>query len=265
MISCWLLAGGGAGADVPGHLGWGVADAGWQPVADMAVRQIGPVLEACGSPRRIVLHNPWGLWNTPGRPAQMSLHQERYAEACDDLDLAVASFQPAWLPLIRSGWEVVAYLGFDELVDAPKPAKPSTWFNHLHRSLNRTLATGCSVGIDTAAAKSAGDGYYTEPRVARLLQSLGVRVYVEGPPKQEWTDTPIIIDASASDSWRGLPNRDAETVVRVDPGKLLLEQIEQAGEIVARGYTAAIDAVTLLDHAEVVVKRFGIAQKADNA
>lgn len=257
MIACWWLIGGGAGPEQPGRLGWDVVKDGFLPLAVLA-RQIGDVLAACGSRKRIFLHNPFGLWDTPGRNAQMSLHAERYAERDDRLDYAVETFKPAWAPLIKDGFEIVDYRGFDELADPGRRPKASTWFNAIHETLNRSLSTGCSIALDSVASWSVNDSTRPEPRLALLLQSLNVVTYVEGPPRAEWSNTPVIIDATSSDAWRGtLGARSAETIVRVRPDIPLAGQLVQAAEVLKHGYTAAIDAVTLLNDGAAVKAAFG--------
>lgn len=253
MISCWWLCGGAAGPDSPGHLGWSIPEKGFGFVAELFRSWVLPHLRAIGVPPRLFLHNPFGLW--PEKTGtQMTIHQERLAEADDRLDFAIASFQPAFMPLIKEGVEVVCYVGPD--IDNPT-AKPSTRWNQLHSTFNRIITTGCSVAFDMLGVWTTTDQSRCEPRLARLLQSLGVRVYGEGAPiLPEWIDVPIIIDTTSSNAWRAVDptSRKAETILRIDPKWPIESQIEASYGLVKRGFSVAIEPLHWREHGSEIVK-----------
>lgn len=256
MITCWWLVG-GSHATNPGGIGWDIVDRGWMHVAQACVEKVFPVLEACRSPRRVFLHNPFGLHDTTNSRGQMSMHQERYAEANDAMDLVTGTFRPAWAPIIRTGAEIVAYVGFDERTKD----RPLTRLNNLQQTFNRILGTGCAVGFDSVAAAD-----YTKPEsnVLRLFESWGVKCYAEGPPLPHWDSTPGILDATAYDGWQSIDMslRKAEMVVRVDTRKAWVFQCEQAIKIHRMGMTPALSEQTFMDYGDAVIKMFGQTKTA---
>ena len=254
MIACWWPCGGSAGDDVPGRLGWSIPRVGFAPIAEFVSRFVVPRMRDLGVPPRLFLHNPFGLW--PEKTGtQMTIHQERLAEADDALELAVSSFKPAFLPLVKSGVEVVAYIGPD--VNA-STARPVTRWNHLHANLNRILATGCSVAFDMVGVWTTADVTRCEPRLLRLLESLGVKVYAEGAPvREEWNDVPIIIDTTSSDAWQGVRPRErqAETILRVNPSVSFSDQITIAQAFAQAGFVPAVEPLAFVEQGAELVER----------
>lgn len=210
MIACWIPIGGG-GVKENHYIGWGVVENGWQPIVDI-VAASEPVFTALESPRRVVLHNPFGLWDWAGRDDQMVMDQERRCTADSRLKKVTETFS-AWKPLIKSGWEVVAYIGHETTL----MRSALTRLNAFQDSLNRIISTGCSIGFDSAATWSVDDRR-AEPRMVRLLESWGVKCYVEGAPLPEWRYTPVIMETQ-NEAWQEVNTfyRRADSLLRIMP------------------------------------------------
>lgn len=165
IIAFWGI---GSGAD-PAHrnIGWNIATEGWQQFVDAMVR---PAIEM--GVTRFWIHNPAGT--EAGQPMQA----DQFARAREaGLYPVLKDFVQAWKP-ITARYEVVAYLGLfeQEFMDLA----PAQFLDRVMESYRLPIEAGMSIGFD---AMFQEDGTRADQRFMRLLQSLGVKTYVEPWPR----------------------------------------------------------------------------------
>ncbi len=192
IISLLLI--GGSSTDIEDRrVAWGLRQRGWEGFVRLVVR---PQLDA--GVRRIQIHNPFGA--LPDEPMQF----DQYIHARSaGLTFLTEGFVEAWKPVIEGRYtdgepvEVIAYLGklpddpdFQKLLDA---GDTTGWLARAVVSLSLPLEAGMSLGFDASA--SAAEQSPTH-RLTELLQSLGIRIYIEARPYKytpHWFDNNVII------------------------------------------------------------------------
>ncbi len=243
-VVSWLTIGGSTKDASTRRVGWDLKRRGWGGFVRLVVR---PQIDwGC---RRFVLHNPFGT--LPGEPMQF----DQYMHARDaGLTWLCEGFVEAWRPVTEEGIEVICYLG--KLRDDPdfeelrKRGKYDDWLARAWASLQPALDAGMSIALDASSRADAGHPVY---KLAELLRSLGVKVYIEPRPPithNHWFDYPVVTteqfwhrsnpEKHISSLWAARDDQLRGEIIRMITRTPQADQPEKAREVIAEGHTAAL-------------------------
>jgi hypothetical protein len=236
----------------PGGFGWGIADRGYTPLAELVRNTQLPVFEQLGLRARVCCHNPGGIYG-----GQMLFDQ--FARAPDTL---LGDYIAAWAEFIKSGGELITYLGFgDPRADEP-PGK------YLERSGAIRLAeAGHSIAIDSAAVKLPED---FDTALVSMLGDIGATVYAEGIPnswgsRKLWAETPIMFDDRNPDAGGFIAAADhhAEKICIITgdgPNAAPDHKLRAAAALEAAGITPAVPLYHWISRGVDVAQRWRAAK-----
>lgn len=175
----WCTIGGSAHnpatRDVSGVL---VTD-GWHAYVDQV---IWPMIELGYT--RFALHNPFGTRTDLGEAMQADQYLDAISQGTKFL---LRDFKEAFRP-VTERCEVISYLGSLRYTDSlnvlrNNPLKVDNWLKRIYQCYYLSLEAGMSIGFDGLFELPETDAGY---RFCRLLESLGVKVYVEPWPHKDF-------------------------------------------------------------------------------
>ena len=178
----YILVGGSGVNPKVRNIGGQLPYVGWETFVK---RKIEPLIKWAGKdenghPRaRFWLHNPWGL-----TLEEKVMRADQYLLARKaGLNLVTQRFVEAWKPITQEDIEVVAYLG--KLNDQESMGKltGSDWFNRAFLSYQLPIQAGMSIGFDSFT----GEQISKENYFRKLIESLGIRTYIEPRPRKDQT------------------------------------------------------------------------------
>lgn len=195
IIGCYII-GGSSTVIEDRRIGWNIKAEGWRGFVD---RWVKPAIEM--GFKRLELHNPGGTLGTEVMQADQFIHARNAG-----LDWILDDFIEVWKPITASGIEVISYLGdIKDDNDFKKRAagtySKDDWFRRIEQSYNLPLNAGMSIGFD-ALSEVGPDS--TEYLFVKLIQSMGVKVYIEPFPHHDYPNLfPLnaLTTQSLRDAW----------------------------------------------------------------
>lgn len=254
-VVSWLTIGGSTPDRSTRCVGWNIKRAGWR---GFVKKVIDPQI-AWGC-RRFVLHNPFGAF--PDEDMQF----DQYIHASEaGLGWLCNGFVEAWRPVTQGGAggpiEVICYLGklredpdFQVLLDR---GNHQLWLERAWDSMRPALDAGMSIGLDSSAPAGKDDPVF---KLAELLTSLGVKVYIEARPPRantHWFNYPVICEESFwhrsnpaehldSAVWAARNDQLQGEIIRIITRVKQAEQPFKARSVLAEGHTAAVYVLAMI-------------------
>lgn len=171
-----------------------IKEGGWKKYVDTTIK----AYIECGF-KRIELHNPMG---TGISGVHQTMDFTQFIDVQENYPFLVKDFYQAFRPVTEMGVEVMCYVGglFSEKLFAYKRKKYSqdNYLSLIERSLKEPINAGMTIGLDYSHAYPEET---TEWKVIELLNSLGVKVYLETYPLRSMPHTWTYPSLVQEDFW----------------------------------------------------------------
>jgi|GEM_PF-3247337 len=166
-------------------VGWNIKAQGWTGFINT---YLNPQLN--WGAQRVLLHNPFGT--APGE----GVFQADQAISAQQAGLTwlFNDFVSAWQPVIASGVEVIAYLGFMKNDDSFTGLDDTAWWARFWQSMDYPIRAGMNFAFDMSLDCGPGD---REWAAIEALRALGRKVYGEPRPPEHathWRASPLIAE-----------------------------------------------------------------------